>query len=216
MKNILLIDNLDSFTFNLVEAFERLGTTVQVLRNAVGAKEALARAEQSRALVVISPGPGRPEDAGCCLELIRLVKHRIPLLGICLGHQAILAEAGARVTRAFRPVHGKASLIAHDGEGPFAGISGPVRIGRYHSLGVGTVPPRFKVHAEADGMAMAVSDAKALQTGLQFHPESILTPDGDRILRNIIERTGEQMENSSKTSPRLELTTSSVAGTMAP
>ena len=186
IRAVLMIDNFDSFTFNLVEAIERLGAKVRVLRNTVAAQEALEAARATGALILLSPGPGRPEDAGCCLELIRLAKGHVPLLGICLGHQAIVLEAGGAVERASEPVHGKVSLLAHDGSGPFAGIAGPVRIGRYHSLCTRNLPPRFTVHAEINGMAMAFSDAQALQWGLQFHPESILTPVGGRILANIL------------------------------
>ena len=184
--HILLIDNLDSFSFNLVESFERLGCEIQVLRNTVNAAEALAIAESRAALIVLSPGPGTPGDAGCCLELIGLAKGRVPLLGICLGHQAIVEQAGGAVTRAPEPVHGKVSVLVHDGEGPLRGLESPIAIGRYHSLCTRDLPARFHVHAEIDGMAMAISDAEARQTGLQFHPESILTRSGDTILANIL------------------------------
>ncbi|HEY0148444.1 MAG TPA: gamma-glutamyl-gamma-aminobutyrate hydrolase family protein [Allosphingosinicella sp.] len=183
---VLMIDNLDSFTFNLVEAMERLGLVVHVLRNSVAAEAALAEAKATGARIVVSPGPGRPEDAGCSLALIALAKGRVPLLGVCLGHQAMVLEAGGEVVRAPAPVHGKTSRVEHDGQGPFAGIIGPVQIGRYHSLCTRRIPERFTVHAEADGMAMAISDADALQTGLQFHPESILTPVGSKLLANIL------------------------------
>jgi len=183
---ILMIDNLDSFTFNLVEAMERLGLTVRVLRNSVSAEAALAIAQEAAAKIVVSPGPGRPEDAGCSLALIALAKGRVPLLGVCLGHQAMVLEAGGEVVRAPAPVHGKTSTVAHDGQGPFAGVQGAVQIGRYHSLCTRRIPERFTVHAKVDGMAMAISDAEAMQTGLQFHPESILTPVGNRILANIL------------------------------
>ncbi|WP_225421418.1 anthranilate synthase component II [Sphingomonas parva] len=184
--NVLMIDNLDSFTFNLVESIERLGAKVRVLRNSVAAADALALAEESGAHLVLSPGPGRPEDAGCCLELLALARGRVPVLGVCLGHQAMVLEAGGEVVRAPAPVHGKTSLLVHDGQGPFAGLDGPVQIGRYHSLCTRNIPPRFTVHAETEGMAMAISDPAALQTGLQFHPESILTPTGNRMLANIL------------------------------
>jgi anthranilate synthase/aminodeoxychorismate synthase-like glutamine amidotransferase len=185
-NRVLMIDNLDSFTFNLVEAMERLGLEVRVLRNSVSAAVALEQAQGSGAHLVVSPGPGRPEDAGCSLELIARAKGRVPLLGVCLGHQAMVLEAGGDVVRAPAPVHGKTSVVEHDGQGPFAGIEGPVQIGRYHSLCTRRVPERFTVHAEVDGMAMAISDAQALQTGLQFHPESILTPVGNKVLANIL------------------------------
>jgi anthranilate synthase/aminodeoxychorismate synthase-like glutamine amidotransferase len=183
---VLMIDNLDSFTFNLVEAMQRLGKRVRVLRNSVAAAAALAEAEESCAHIVLSPGPGRPEDAGCSLELVALAKGRVPLLGICLGHQAMVLEAGGEVACAPAPVHGKSSVLVHDGRGPFAGIDGPIQIGRYHSLCTRKIPTRFRVHAETDGMAMAISDSAASQTGLQFHPESILTPVGNRILANVL------------------------------
>lgn len=193
--NILLIDNLDSFSFNLVEAVERLGAKVRVVRNTIGAATALAEAERNEAMILLSPGPGRPENAGCCIELIAAAKGRVPLLGVCLGHQAIVLEAGGEVGSAPEPVHGKASLLPHDGCGPFEGIPGPIRIGRYHSLCTRRIPERFTVHAEIDGMAMAISDREAMQTGLQFHPESILTPAGNRLLANIL--------RSAATVPRL-------------
>ena len=183
---VLMIDNLDSFTFNLVEAMERLGLEVRVLRNSVSAAAALEQAESSGAHLVVSPGPGRPEDAGCSMELITRAKGRVPLLGVCLGHQAMVLEAGGDVVRAPAPVHGKTSIVEHDGQGPFAGIDGPVQIGRYHSLCTRRIPARFTVHAQVEGMAMAISDAEALQTGLQFHPESILTPVGNKLLGNIL------------------------------
>jgi anthranilate synthase/aminodeoxychorismate synthase-like glutamine amidotransferase len=183
-----MIDNLDSFTFNLVEAIERLGAKVRVVRNSIAASDALAMAEESGSHIVLSPGPGRPEEAGCCLELLALAKGRVPVLGVCLGHQAMVLEAGGEVSRAPAPVHGKTSLLVHDGKGPFEGIDGPVQIGRYHSLCTRKVPNRFTIHAETEGMAMAISDSEALQTGLQFHPESILTPTGNRMLANILLR----------------------------
>jgi anthranilate synthase/aminodeoxychorismate synthase-like glutamine amidotransferase len=183
---VLIIDNLDSFTFNLVEAFERLGCEVQVLRNTVPAEQALAIAQEKQALIVLSPGPGQPKDAGCCPELIAIAKGQAPLLGVCLGHQAIVEQAGGRVVRSPEPVHGKAVWIAHDGQGPLAGLTSPIAVGRYHSLCTRDLPLRFTVHAEIEGMAMVFSDAEAMQTGLQFHPESILTPHGDAILRNVL------------------------------
>jgi anthranilate synthase/aminodeoxychorismate synthase-like glutamine amidotransferase len=182
-----MIDNLDSFTFNLVESFERLGCEVQVLRNNVAAKDALDRAIEKDSLIVLSPGPGTPDEAGCCLELISIAKGKAPLLGVCLGHQAMVQEAGGTVCRAPEPVHGKSVVVPHDGQGPFVGLEGPLHIGRYHSLCTPEPPTNFTVHAEYDGMAMAISDKASLQTGLQFHPESILTPHGDTMLKNIIE-----------------------------
>lgn len=185
-RHVLLIDNIDSFSFNLVESFERLGCAVRVLRNTVDASRALGMAEKEDALIVLSPGPGRPEDAGCTMDLIAAARARVPVLGICLGHQALVLAAGGTVSRADLPVHGKSSRLDHDGAGPFAGLAEPVHIGRYHSLCTRDVPGNFRVHAAIDGMAMAISDADALQTGLQFHPESILTRAGDRMLGNLL------------------------------
>lgn len=185
-RNVLLIDNFDSFTFNIVHSLRQLGCAVRVVRNTVSASTAFEMAVAENAMLVLSPGPGSPASAGCCLELIALAKDRIPVLGICLGHQAIVEEAGGEVMRAPEPVHGKASLMEHDGRGPFSALPSPIRVGRYHSLCTRDVPSRFRVHARIDDMAMAITDEQALQTGIQFHPESILTPMGEKILENVV------------------------------
>ena len=185
-RRVLLIDNLDSFTFNLVDSLERLGAEVTVLRNAVAAGEAMELAERQDALILLSPGPGGPQDAGCCLELVGLAKGRRPLLGICLGHQVIAAEAGGEVLRAPAPVHGKPARLDHDGSGAFAGLPSPITAGRYHSLAVADLPSRLRVNARCGSVVMGFEDPEALQTGLQFHPESILTPLGDRMLANVL------------------------------
>ena len=190
ISRVLLIDNFDSFTFNLAESFQRLGCEVRTLRNTIAASDALATAEQSGALIVLSPGPGAPGQAGCCLELVAKAEGKLPLLGVCLGHQAIVQQAGGTIGRAPLPVHGKATVVHHDGKGPFEGIRGPARVGRYHSLCTRDIPARFTIHAEVDGMAMAVSDPAARQTGLQFHPESVLTTYGDRMLENVLAGAG--------------------------
>jgi anthranilate synthase component II len=185
-RNVLMIDNHDSFTFNIVEALERLGATVHTVRNEIAAADALELALSTDSLILISPGPGRPEDAGCCMELIKLSKGEVPLFGVCLGQQAIVLEAGGEVVRAPAAVHGKASVLEHDGSGPFEGVPNPIKIGRYHSLCTPNPPSRFRVHAAIDGMAMAISDTEARQMGVQFHPESVLTPVGQRILTNVL------------------------------
>lgn len=185
-RSVLMVDNHDSFTFNIVEALERLGASVRTVRNKIPAGEAFEQAIATNSIVLLSPGPGRPEDAGCCIELVRLAKGKLPVFGICLGQQAIVLEAGGEVVRAPDAVHGKASLLEHDGTGPFAGLPNPIRTGRYHSLCTPNPPARFRVHAAIDGMAMAISDARARQVGVQFHPESVLTPAGQRILDNVL------------------------------
>ena len=183
---LTLIDNRDSFTFNLVDAFRLAGAEVEVLRNSVDPEIALARA--AGGAIILSPGPGTPAEAGCCLELIALAKGELPLIGICLGHQAIIEQAGGEVCRAASPVHGKVSALNHLHAGPFAGLPSPLSIGRYHSLCTPTakVPDRFTVDADYEGMAMAVRDDAALQLGLQFHPESILTPRGQELITNLL------------------------------
>nr|WP_294849039.1 aminodeoxychorismate/anthranilate synthase component II [uncultured Sphingomonas sp.] len=182
--NILLIDNRDSFTFNLADAFRQAGATVEVVRNSIAPADALARAKADDAILLLSPGPGTPDDAGCCLDLIKLANGRVPVIGICLGHQALVQAGGGPVERAPEPCHGKSSELNHQGNGPFAGLPSPLRIGRYHSLctPVLSLPASFAIDAELDGMAMAIRDDAAGQLGLQFHPESILTPKGDLLV----------------------------------
>ncbi|MCA1654747.1 MAG: aminodeoxychorismate/anthranilate synthase component II [Sphingomicrobium sp.] len=187
--NILLIDNRDSFTFNLADACARLGAAVKVVRNSIAADAAVARAESEGSTLLLSPGPGHPRDAGCCMELITRAKGRVPLIGVCLGHQAMVLEAGGTVERAPAIVHGKASRLDHDGAGPFAGVPSPIAIGRYHSLCTPDPPANFTVHGAIDGMAMAISDEAAMQVGVQFHPESILTPMGDKLLAGMLRWT---------------------------
>lgn len=205
--NLIIVDHFDSFSFNLVEAFERHGGKVGVLRSSAPAERVIERAINANASIVLSPGPGRPSDAGCFGEVIRLAKGRIPLLGICLGHQALVEVAGGTVEPASAVVHGKSSLMDHDGAGLFLEVPSPMRIGRYHSLCAREVPSRFRVHATLDGMIMAMSDTAALQFGLQFHPESILTPLGDRLLGNFLgygaawHRAGKQEQVQCSLSP---------------
>ena len=185
---VLLIDNRDSFTFSLAEACRVAGAEVEVVRNRIAAEAALDRALRCGAHLMLSPGPGGPRDPGCCMELVALAAGRVPLIGNCLGHPAIVEVAGGTVVRAPEPCHGKSSAILHDGQGPFAGLPSPMRVGRYHSLctPLNQVPDRLRVHADLDGMAMAISDEEAGQVGVQFHPESILTPMGGRLLTSIL------------------------------
>lgn len=186
---ILMIDNFDSFTFNLVQYFEELGAHVTVLRNTGPVLESI-QSHQPNA-IVISPGPGRPENAGCCGDVIRQYSGKIPILGVCLGHQCIASVFGAAIVRAARPMHGKTSDITGDGKGIFKGISRPFKAMRYHSLVAeeGTLPPELDVSARSeDGEIMGIRHKDHPTEGIQFHPESIMTPMGKRILRNFVEQ----------------------------
>ena len=183
---ILLVDNYDSFTYNLAHLFGELGAEVDVRRNdAIDADEA-ERLEPSH--LVISPGPGRPADAGATPEIIRRLAPTVPTLGVCLGHQAIVEVFGGEVGRAKSIVHGKASVISHDGLGLFRGLPDDFIAGRYHSLAAISIPEDLDVSATcADGEVMAVRHCELRVDGVQFHPESVLTPIGPDLARNFLE-----------------------------
>lgn len=184
---MLLIDNYDSFTYNLVQAFAAHGAEVMVHRNdAIGVDEALALAPTH---LVISPGPGRPEDAGGSLAMINAFAGRVPVLGVCLGHQSIVQHYGGEIVRADRLMHGKTSMVSHDGESIFEGLSNPFEVGRYHSLCAeeGSMPDSLQVTARTDrGEIMGVRHKTLPIEGVQFHPESVLTPEGDRLMVNFM------------------------------
>lgn len=186
---ILVIDNYDSFVYNLARYVSELGAEARVRRNdEVTIEEASALAPSH---IIISPGPCTPREAGVSNALIDALGPTIPILGVCLGHQCIAAVYGGRVVRAPRPMHGKTSLIHHDGSGIFADIPEPFRATRYHSLAVerSTVPPCLKVNAwtdEAEIMGLRHRDFPVV--GVQFHPESVLTEHGHRMLRNFLEQ----------------------------
>ena len=186
---IVVIDNYDSFTYNLVQYLGELGAEVQVMRNDLVTVEDVRAAKPDR--IVISPGPGRPEDAGITMPVIEQLGRSIPVLGVCLGHQAIGAVFGGSVIRARMPMHGKTSTIEHDGLGVFAGIDGPFVAARYHSLVVADdgLPADLVVSARAveERTIMGLRHKTWPVHGVQFHPESILTSEGKRILRNFIE-----------------------------
>jgi anthranilate synthase/aminodeoxychorismate synthase-like glutamine amidotransferase len=184
---LLLIDNYDSFTFNLAQYLGELGQGPTVRRNdevTLGEVEAMRPAR-----IVISPGPGRPEDAGITVDLIRRLGERIPVLGVCLGHQAIGHAFGGAVVRAPALMHGKTSSIQHDGRGVFSGVTQPFVAGRYHSLIVADPPPEtLEVSARTDGgVIMGLRHRTWPVHGVQFHPESVLTGEGRKILRNFLE-----------------------------
>jgi anthranilate synthase/aminodeoxychorismate synthase-like glutamine amidotransferase len=183
---ILLVDNYDSFTYNLAHLFQELGADVVVRRNdEITADEAEAL---SPSHLVVSPGPGRPEEAGVTPEILRRLSVRVPTLGVCLGHQAIVQVYGGEVGQAQQLVHGKATMVDHDGRGIFAGLPSDFLAGRYHSLAATSVPDVFEVSATAaDGEVMAVRHKELPIDGVQFHPESVLTPQGGEIARNFLE-----------------------------
>jgi anthranilate synthase/aminodeoxychorismate synthase-like glutamine amidotransferase len=185
---ILVIDNYDSFTYNLVQYLGELGANVVVRRNDQVSLEEVATALRPERIVV-SPGPGVPDDAGLTLQLIEAFAARLPLLGVCLGHQAIGQHFGARVVRAQRCVHGKASEVSHDGRTIFKGLANPFTAARYHSLVLDpkSLPDCLEVSAvSADGVIMAVRHRELKVEGVQFHPESILTTAGKRLLENFL------------------------------
>ncbi|HEU4400851.1 MAG TPA: aminodeoxychorismate/anthranilate synthase component II [Candidatus Polarisedimenticolia bacterium] len=187
---ILVVDNYDSFTYNLVQYLEELGAGVEVYRNDRITVEGIA-ARQPEA-VVISPGPKTPDAAGITLEVIRSLSGRLPILGVCLGHQAIGQAFGGVITRAPSLMHGKTSRIEHDGRTIFRGLGNPFEATRYHSLVVDPkrVPGDLEVSATADGgVIMGLRHRRHPTEGVQFHPESILTLEGKRLLKNFVERT---------------------------
>jgi anthranilate synthase/aminodeoxychorismate synthase-like glutamine amidotransferase len=186
--HVVFIDNYDSFTFNLVDEFAKRGCSVEVWRNSVTAKHALARAEAASGprLIVLSPGPGAPRDAGCCIDLIRLAAGRVPVFGVCLGHQALIEAYGGVVESAGIILHGRSSPVRHEGASPFTGLRSPLTVGRYHSLASHSVPPDLEPLATAGTIVMAVRHRRHRLLGIQFHPESILTPDGGTIIANVI------------------------------
>ena len=186
-SRVLLIDNYDSFTYNLVQAFLVLEAEVIVYRN-----DQIDRAEAADLQpthLVISPGPGRPEDAGVSLDMIDAFAGKVPVLGVCLGHQSLVQYFGGKIISAQRLMHGKTSTIEHDGRGVFAGLPQGCQVGRYHSLAADRdlIPDVLEVTARtADGEIMGVRHRELVVEGVQFHPESVLTPEGDQLLGNFL------------------------------
>jgi anthranilate synthase/aminodeoxychorismate synthase-like glutamine amidotransferase len=189
---ILVIDNYDSFTYNLVQYLGELGTNPVVRRNNEITLDEIAKLAPAQ--IVISPGPGRPEQAGITLDVIKRFGPSTPLLGVCLGHQAIGMAFGGAVVRAAVPMHGKTSTITHDGRGVFAGIASPFAVARYHSLVVerSSLPADLELSAqtEGDGTVMALRHKTFPIHGVQFHPESIMTREGSHLLRNFVNLGG--------------------------
>jgi anthranilate synthase/aminodeoxychorismate synthase-like glutamine amidotransferase len=186
---VLVLDNYDSFTYNLVQYLGELGAAVTVVRNDAVSVRDIAGTGAER--IVISPGPGRPEDAGVTMEVIRQLGQYTPILGVCLGHQALGAVFGGSVVRAAAPMHGKTSIIEHNGRGVFTGLTAPFQASRYHSLVVAEkgLPAELEITARTreDGTIMGLRHRTWPVHGVQFHPESILTSEGRKILRNFLE-----------------------------
>ncbi len=184
---MLLIDNYDSFTYNLVQAFLSLGAEVFVYRNDAITVDAALQLEPTH--LVISPGPGRPEDAGVSLAMIDAFAERIPLMGVCLGHQCLVSHFGGSIVRAERLMHGKTSMAKHDGKTIFDGLPQPFEVGRYHSLCAEhkSLPQALELTAETErGEIMGVRHRSLPLEGVQFHPESVLTPEGDQLMANFL------------------------------
>lgn len=184
---LAVIDNYDSFVFNLVQALGALGEEIRVFRN--DSIDVAGLRELQPAGLVLSPGPGRPEDAGVTVAAIRELSATIPTLGVCLGHQAIAAAFGGNVVRAEEPRHGKTSPVEHDGAGLFDGVNSPFAAGRYHSLVVerSSLPEDLQVTAwTREGVVMGLAHKRRPLVGVQFHPESVLTPEGERLLANFV------------------------------
>ncbi|QIZ75871.1 aminodeoxychorismate/anthranilate synthase component II [Ferrimonas lipolytica] len=186
--HITLLDNFDSFTWNLVDQFRSLGYPVTVYRNDIDAKVLADKllAQVNPGVLVLSPGPGAPHEAGCLMELISLCAGKLPMLGICLGHQAMIEHYGGKVGRAAQLMHGKSSPMQHNNSALFAGLPNPLQIARYHSLVGLEIPTALTVTAEVDGMAMAIVQPQDRAVGFQFHPESILTEHGAQLLRQTL------------------------------
>ena len=194
---IVMIDNYDSFTYNLVQYIEALGASVLVFRNDVISLSAIDAIGPTG--IVISPGPGRPESAGVTISVVKEYSGRIPILGVCLGHQAIAAAFGGEVVSAKKLMHGKTSTITSDGKALFQGISKPFKAMRYHSLAVSkkNLPECFKISAQSeDGEIMGIRHETHSTEGIQFHPESIMTPVGKRLLRNFLNITAKENTNN--------------------
>lgn len=187
MADILLLDNVDSFTYNLVDQLRASGHQVVIYRNQIAAEAIIARLQQMKQpILMLSPGPGTPADAGCMPELLQLLRGQMPIIGICLGHQAIVEAYGGHVGQAGEILHGKASSIIHDYQGMFAGMANPLPVARYHSLVGSNIPEGLTVNARFGDMVMAVRHDEHRVCGFQFHPESILTTQGARLLEQTL------------------------------
>lgn len=201
---ILLLDNYDSYTYNLYQALAMLGADVTVIRNDQITVDELERRLREFRGIVVSPGPCTPADAGISIELIRQLAGKVPILGVCLGHQAMAEAFGGTVVRAPELRHGKTSQITHDGQGIYAGLQNPFTATRYHSLVVdpASLPPVFDVTASSeDGVIQGIRHRELPLEGVQYHPESILTVEGPKLLRNFLIQCGTAVNDAPQTQP---------------
>lgn len=188
MAHILFVDNFDSFTYNLVDQFRELGHQVTIFRNDYPLKDFIEKATTTEhCLVALSPGPGNPSEAGNLLAIIRQLQGQVPMIGICLGHQAIIEALGGKVVHTGTVLHGKVSKIEHDNQAMFAGINNPMPVARYHSLMGDELPEDLIVNAKFEHIVMAIRHKTLPICGFQFHPESILTVEGSKLLKQSIE-----------------------------
>ncbi|QQK72227.1 glutamine amidotransferase-related protein [Pectobacterium versatile] len=188
MADILLLDNIDSFTYNLVDQLRASGHQVVIYRNHLPADVIITRLQQmEKPILMLSPGPGTPAEAGCMPELLQRLRGQLPIIGICLGHQAIVEAYGGHVGQAGEILHGKASAIDHDASGMFSGLPHPLPVARYHSLVGSNIPSTLTVNAHFNTMVMAVRNDADRVCGFQFHPESILTTHGARLLEKTLD-----------------------------
>lgn len=188
MANILFVDNFDSFTYNLVDQFRELGHQVTIFRNDYPLQDFLAKVQNTEdCLVALSPGPGNPTEAGNLLAIIQQLKGKVPMIGICLGHQAIIEALGGEVVHTGTVLHGKVSKIEHDNQAMFAGLNNPMPVARYHSLMGDKLPEELEVNAWFGHIVMAIRHKTLPICGFQFHPESILTVEGTKLLKQAIE-----------------------------
>lgn len=189
--SVFLVDNFDSFTYNLVDELRGMGLELLIYRNSVAADTIFAKmtekAKTNKVLLMLSPGPGTPKEAGCVHDLISRVRGQFPVLGICLGHQAIVEHFGGKIIRAETVMHGKSSLITHDKNGIFEDLPHPLPVARYHSLMGSEMPDELDVIAKIDQIPMSVYHKKDKMLGFQFHPESILTSHGSQLLKQSVE-----------------------------
>jgi anthranilate synthase/aminodeoxychorismate synthase-like glutamine amidotransferase len=186
-RKVLFVDNFDSFTYNLVDDFCKRNCQARVYRADTALEELKAVADEfSPELLVISPGPGTPDTAGVSLDAVGYFKDKLPILGVCLGHQVIAQYFGGKIGHAPAPMHGKPSRVNHNQEGVFAGVENPLQAGRYHSLCVLALPECLRQTADFEGVVMGLEHIELPVYGVQFHPESILTPAGGKIIENVL------------------------------